>query len=44
MRVNVLVLVTLVRIYIALVQTTDYMENVLVVYIKRRKMSNIGEG
>lgn len=44
MRVNAPAQVTLVRIYIALVQTIDYMENVPVVYIKRRKMSNIGEG
>ena len=35
MRVNALAQVILVRIYIALVQTTDYIVNVLVVYIKR---------
>lgn len=35
MRANALAQVILVRIYIALVQTTDYIVNVLVVYIKR---------
>ena len=35
MRASVLVQATLVKIYIALVQTIDYMENVHVVYIKR---------
>lgn len=44
MRVNAPAQVTLVRICIALVQTIDYIVNVHVVYIKRRKMSNIGEG